>query len=398
MNRPEEEVQIIVQYWIRVSNITLGWIHDFDKIVANYATANCMIDTFCSSSKLLKTFFQHTNCVKSIDYSTFNDNQLICSGSYDNTVRVLDIANNKQIRLFNEHSSLVFCVKFSQYHRHNYHSNVVCSAYYDTTIRCWDIKKSKQLQTFNGHANGVCDIKFSSFNCGQYLCSGSYDNTVRLWDVETSKSLHAFNGHEDVIWCVDISPLQSNNSKNNNIGVIGGNGYTICSGSADKTICIWDIETTKQSIVFKGHEDWVMSVKYGSNELGAIDNSNVILSGSADKSVRLWDIRSGQQIQEFNGHTSYVNDVEYSPFVVDNIEIGGTSNVVCSGSADNTIRFCDIRANKKELHVIKGHEKDGGILCLKFLQLDKNMKNNNRRDCHINLCYGSYKGPIHIWG
>ncbi|ETO36604.1 WD-40 repeat protein, partial [Reticulomyxa filosa] len=128
------------------------------------------------------------------------------------------------------------------------------------------------------------------------------------------KSLHVFNEHQNAVQCVDISPLQNNNKNNNNksnsIGVIGGNGYTICSGSWDRTIRIWDIETTKQLNVFKGHDSWIYSVKYGSNEL-----LNTILSGSRDESVRLWDIRSGKQIQVFNGHTSDVYAVEYSPFV-----------------------------------------------------------------------------------
>ncbi|ETO11164.1 hypothetical protein RFI_26212 [Reticulomyxa filosa] len=128
--------------------------------------------------------------------------------------------------------------------------------------------------------------------------------------------------------------------------MVGGNGYTICSGSSDKTIRIWDIETTKQLNIFKGHTDYVNSVKYGSNEL-----LNTILSGSSDHSVRLWDIRSGQQIQMFNEHTSLVHAVEYSPFLIKNNDevIGGNSNVICSGSWDNTIRFWDIRSNEKEL-------------------------------------------------
>ncbi|ETO11766.1 hypothetical protein RFI_25611 [Reticulomyxa filosa] len=138
----------------------------------------------------------------------------------------------------------------------------------------------------------------------------------------------------------------------NNIGVIGGNGYTICSGSGDKTIRIWDIETTKQLNVFKGHEHYV----------GV---------------VHLWDIRSGQQIQMFNGHTDCVMCVEYSPLVVNNIKINGNSNVVCSGSCDDTIRFWDIRSNKKELYVMKGIEKeDCGITYLKFIELKKKAKNN----------------------
>ncbi|ETO05531.1 hypothetical protein RFI_31864, partial [Reticulomyxa filosa] len=219
---------------------------------------------------------------------------------------------------------------------------------------------------------------------------------IRLWDVETSKSLHILNGHTSNVRCIDISPLQNNNNnknnKSNSVGIIGGNGYTICSGSDDKTVRIWDIETNKQLTVFK-HEHWIYSARYGSNEL-----VSTVLSGSNDKSVRLWDIRSDQQIQIFNGHKYAVFAVEYSPFVVNNIEIGGTSNVICSGSTDNTIRFWDVRSNKKELYVINGDDKkDNGIFCLKFVELKKE-KCNNDTGCGINLCYGSINGLIHIWG
>ncbi|ETO36704.1 WD-40 repeat protein [Reticulomyxa filosa] len=352
-----------------------------------------MFETFRSSSKLINTFTGHKMAVFSIDYSTFDDCQLICSGSNDQTVRVWDVDNNNQIQSFNGHSSFVHCVKFSSYHYHNNRQHVICSSSWDKTIRFWDFKYNKQLRIFKEHTSWVGGIKFSPFNGGRYLCSGSADNTIRLWDIETSKSLHVFKGHEYSVFCVDISPLQSNNkndnnnNKMNNIRVIGGNGYTICSGSYDKTIRIWDIETAKQLNVFKGHTDFVRSVKYGSNEL-----LNTVLSGSSDKSVRLWDIRSGQQIQMFNGHTSWVHAVEYLPFVTKNSICN--SNVICSGSFDNTIRFCDIRSNKNELYIIKGDDADSSIFCLKFIVLKK----KNKTSCDFNLCYGSRKGLIRIWG
>ncbi|ETO12235.1 WD-40 repeat protein, partial [Reticulomyxa filosa] len=110
----------------------------------------------------------------------------------------------------------------------------------------------------------------------------------------------------------------------------------------------------------------------------------------------LWDIRSGKQIQVFNGHTSYVYAVEYSPFVIKNII--GNSNVICSGSEDNTIRFWDIRSNKKQLYMIKGDEnEDFGIYCLKFIGLKKKDKTKDVK-YDWNLCYGSVNGPIRIWG
>ncbi|ETO00253.1 hypothetical protein RFI_37193, partial [Reticulomyxa filosa] len=112
--------------------------------------------------------------------------------------------------------------------------------------------------------------------------------------------------------------------------------------------------------------------------------------------VRLWDIRSGEQIQVFNGHTSCVSAVEYSPFIIkDSI---GNSNVICSGSDDNTIRFWDIRSNKNELYMIKGDDKeDDGILCLKFVVLKKKEKTMNVT-YDLSLCYCSCSGSIYIWG
>ncbi|ETO15310.1 hypothetical protein RFI_22054, partial [Reticulomyxa filosa] len=118
-----------------------------------------------------------------------------------------------------------------------------------------------------------------------------------------------------------------------------------------------------------------------------------------DKSVRLWDIRSDKQIQVFNGHRDAVWSVEYSPFVIkDSI---GNSNVICSVSWDDTIRFWDIRSNKNELYLIKGYDEYRGIMCLKFLQLKNNEKKRKINDdigCGINLCCGSYDGSIYIWG
>ncbi|ETO34188.1 WD repeat-containing protein, partial [Reticulomyxa filosa] len=209
----EEKIQVIVQHWIRILHIKCGWIDEFDKFIVNYISTVFIFDTFRSSSKLINTFIGHINTVWSIDYSTFDNCQFICSGSHDRTVRVWDVDNNKQVQSFNGHSVDVYCVKFSQYHYHNNHQNVICSSA-DRVIRFWDFKLNQQLQIFDKHTNAVCGIEFSQFNGGRYLCSGSDDYTIRLWDVETSKSLHIFNGHEHAV-CNNNS---DNNNKMNNIG------------------------------------------------------------------------------------------------------------------------------------------------------------------------------------
>ncbi|ETO02686.1 WD-40 repeat-containing protein, partial [Reticulomyxa filosa] len=127
--------------------------------------------------------------------------------------------------------------------------------------------------------------------------------------------------------------------------------------------------------------------------------NNLMYSKDMKIIVRLWDIRCGKQIQVFNGHTSTVCSVEYSPFVVKNST--GNSNVICSGSLDNTIRFWDIRSNKEELCIKISDDDEDGINYLKFVPFRKKVNNNKQKqndDYCIHLYYCSVKSQICVWG
>ncbi|ETO33157.1 hypothetical protein RFI_03951, partial [Reticulomyxa filosa] len=87
------------------------------------ASSTFNFDLFRSSSKIFNTLKGHAGIVWSIDYSTFDGNQFICSGSSDRTVRLWDVDNNKQIQSFDGHLDYVYCVKFSPYHYYNHHRN-----------------------------------------------------------------------------------------------------------------------------------------------------------------------------------------------------------------------------------------------------------------------------------
>jgi WD40 repeat protein len=60
---------------------------------------------------------------------------------------------------------------------------------------------------------------------GQILVSGSADKTIKIWRLDTGELLQTLNGHSAAVNSVAISP----------------DGEFIVSGSSDKTIKIWQI-------------------------------------------------------------------------------------------------------------------------------------------------------------
>ena len=81
------------------------------------------------------------------------------------------------------------------------------------------------MAIFSGHTDWVYCLTFSLD--GTLLVSGSYDKTVKLWDVQTGGVINTFHGHTDEVLSVFISADLT----------------MIASGSEDNKICLWGIQT-----------------------------------------------------------------------------------------------------------------------------------------------------------
>lgn len=83
-------------------------------------------------------------------------------------------------------------------------------------------------------------------------------------------------------------------------------GSLIVSGSWDKTVRVWDVESGTQQAVLEGHTGQVESVAFGA------DNEHVV-SGGFDTSVRTWDVASSKEVHVLEGHENVVTSVAFSP-------------------------------------------------------------------------------------
>jgi WD40 repeat protein len=62
---------------------------------------------------------------------------------------------------------------------------ILASASHDKTVKLWDVATNKERATLQGHEGMVYSVAFSPD--GKTLASVSGDKTVKLWDVATGK-------------------------------------------------------------------------------------------------------------------------------------------------------------------------------------------------------------------
>ena len=158
---------------------------------------------------VLTTLVGHEDRVRHATFS--KDGSLILTSSNDRTARIWKLKEMAQAdgsvsleasvtQIFNGHEWAVLSAEFSD------DGKFVITASEDNTARIWDATNGKELSLLAGHTARVTSVAFAPGENPTRAVTASQDGAVKLWDTKENKEILTLDGHTREVTSVAFSP------------------------------------------------------------------------------------------------------------------------------------------------------------------------------------------------
>jgi cell division cycle protein 20 (cofactor of APC complex) len=242
-------------------------------------------------------------------------------GTNSNAVQLWDVQAQRQVRTMDGHSARVGALAWN--------NHILTSGSRDTTIVNHDVRVQNHIVgTMRTHTQEVCGLAWSPD--GAYLASGANDNTLCIFDGANTMSQGApakytLTDHQAAVKALAWSPHERN--------LLASGG-----GTADRCIKFWNAASGSL----------INSVDTGSQvcalQWSPLEKELLSSHGYAENNLTLWKYPTMVRTKELRGHTSRVLHMATSP----------DGSLVCSGAADETLRFWNIFASEVGVWTTRG--------------------------------------------
>lgn len=268
------------------------------------------------TGELERTIRAHTRAVTGLDFAASSGR--FASSSGDLSIKVWDPANDyANIRTLIGHEHTVSAVRFVPPQ-----DSLLLSASRDKTVRVWQVDSGYCLRVIKGHSDWVRTLA-PTFD-GQLLVSAGSDRQARIVTIDGGETRAVAVGHEHVIECVAIAPPAAAKT----IGKLQGLDYSsedttlryFATGSRDKNIIIWDSRGERVANL-NGHDNWVRGLVFH-------PNGKHLISVSDDKTLRVWDLETSKLVKSIVAHSHFVTCIAW-----------GGAKSIATGSIDTLVKL-----------------------------------------------------------
>jgi len=224
--------------------------------------------TWAQEIKELRTFEGHKQPVRCIAFSP--DGTILASGagadvfSDEKTaeVKLWEVASGKPLASLPGHKFAVYALAFTPDGR------TLVTAGTDGVMKLWDVSRRKEQFSVSWQQGPIGAVAISLD--GKTLAA-ERRNQVVLWDLHKRRERLAF----PYLGRVDTLAF----SPDNKMLAVGSTANTV--------VTIWDAETAERHMTLKGHTGWIRCLAF-------TPDGHTLVSGSVDKTVKLWDMETGK--------------------------------------------------------------------------------------------------------
>jgi WD40 repeat protein len=168
-----------------------------------------------------------------------------------------------------------------------------------------------------GHYAAVSAVAFS--HDGRFAATGSADKTIKLWEMATGREIRSYLGNTGVIRVLAFSP----------------DGKFLASVDGIYNLTLWDVETSTKLRVIEVPNDDILCAVFSMN-------NKYIITGTEKNHAIMWDLMTGNEIRRFKPVITDIpmaKNFEYP--TARTVEISHDGQKLLTGSNDYTAFIFD---------------------------------------------------------
>lgn len=246
----------------------------------------------------------HAGPVTSIAYS--DDGTAILSAAKDATVKIWTASSAALKRTIELDDGPASAMAVSGSRLLTGHAN--------GTVVLWDWERADKIASYKRNDAEIWSVTF--LGASERFASAGHDWKIAVWDAATTSGPFAvLDAHDSAVQALAFSAA--------------GSRPLLASGSADKTLKVWNLETLDRIRTYRGHRDYVTAVAFSSR-------GREVASASLDGNVRIWSGRSSRLTRSLSGHQGRANALAFAP----------SGDVLASAGDDGKVRVWDYKRRR----------------------------------------------------